>query len=96
MTLLQKLTAETPRAQRSPDKLTLRRYLPWRGLNPTVRRIRFHPVGLFGPLTPCPLSPGLAAGERGQGDERDENPSCALTGKAHGQGQTACAGSSTN
>jgi hypothetical protein len=50
-------------------KLTLRSYLPWRGLNPTVRMICFHPVGLFEPLTPLvPLSPWPAAwGEGARG-----------------------------
>jgi hypothetical protein len=43
-------------------------YLPWRGLNPTVRMLRVHPVGLFGPLTPLvPLSPWPAAW--GEGDK---------------------------
>jgi hypothetical protein len=48
--------------------LTLRSHFPWRGLNPTVRMNRFHPVGLFGPLPPwSPSPPGLRPGEKGGG-----------------------------
>jgi hypothetical protein len=39
-------------------KLTSRRDLPWQGLNPPVRLIRFRPVGLLEPLIPfVPRSP---------------------------------------